>query len=293
MTLSEIEAFLAVIKYGTISAASEKLFISQPALSRRIHAIEEELGYGLFVRGKGVRGVELTKEGQAFISVAEKMSGLYREAAAISRLSDRPLFRISSIGSVSTYLLPNVLRNLKEVTGCSLVFHNYHSLEAYEYVEKGLVDLALISDDIYSRNVATIPAFKEPFVIIGGAGLPLDGPVHPSQLQAEDEIRLPWNPEYDAWHDKWFHPTVFPSVTLDQMSLLEYFLTGERWAAAPLTVAQRIQGCSLKILPLSDGPQDHIVYYLVPHSAKTPVAEAFLRLLDQEVTRISGVVSFL
>jgi len=51
MTLSEIEAFLAVIKYGTISAASEKLFISQPALSRRIHAIEEELGYGLFCEG--------------------------------------------------------------------------------------------------------------------------------------------------------------------------------------------------------------------------------------------------
>ena len=43
MTLPEIEAFLAVVDAGTITAAAEKLFISQSTLSGRLNAMEEEL----------------------------------------------------------------------------------------------------------------------------------------------------------------------------------------------------------------------------------------------------------
>ena len=65
MTFLEIEAFLNIVQHGSFSAAAEKLYVTQPALGRRIRALEEELGYTLFVRNKGVRHVELTKQGQA------------------------------------------------------------------------------------------------------------------------------------------------------------------------------------------------------------------------------------
>ena len=63
MTFLEIEAFLSIVQYGSFSAAAEKLYVTQPALGRRIRALEEELGYSLFVRNKGVRHVELTRQG--------------------------------------------------------------------------------------------------------------------------------------------------------------------------------------------------------------------------------------
>ena len=44
MTELEIEAFLAIVRTGSISAAAQKLYVTQPALSRRIHALEQELG---------------------------------------------------------------------------------------------------------------------------------------------------------------------------------------------------------------------------------------------------------
>ena len=47
MTKTELEAFLAVLQYGSISAAAERLFITQPAMSRRMKSMEEELGYSL------------------------------------------------------------------------------------------------------------------------------------------------------------------------------------------------------------------------------------------------------
>ena len=44
MTEREIEAFLTIVRTGSISAAAEVLYVTQPALSRRIRALEQELG---------------------------------------------------------------------------------------------------------------------------------------------------------------------------------------------------------------------------------------------------------
>ena len=49
MTQSELEAFLAVVRCGTVSGAAQQLFITQPALSRRLGVLEEELGYPLVI----------------------------------------------------------------------------------------------------------------------------------------------------------------------------------------------------------------------------------------------------
>ena len=57
MTEREIEAFLTIVRNGSISAAVEVLYVTQPALSRRIRALEQELGYQLFIRKKGLRNV--------------------------------------------------------------------------------------------------------------------------------------------------------------------------------------------------------------------------------------------
>ncbi|MCI6886045.1 MAG: LysR family transcriptional regulator [Lachnospiraceae bacterium] len=292
MTRLEIEAFLTIIKNGSISAAAEQLFITQPALSRRIHALEQELGYDLFIRGKGIRTVTITEEGSAFIPVAEKWMHVYREALAISRLKQKPILNLSSIGSVSTYLLPNVLRQIVSDTNeYNLCFHMYHSFEAYSYVESGLVDIALISDDMYHRTVLTTPLFREPFVLIGGPEWTDRRSIHPSELDPRNEIWLPWNPEFAAWHDKWFDVTIYPSVQLDQMSLIEEFLTDRNFAIVPLAVALRLKKKSVQICRLENGPEDEIIYSLTlpANQKKAPLIRHFLQLFKEEICTLDGV----
>ena len=85
MTFLEIEAFLNIVQHGSFSAAAEKLYVTQPALGRRIRALEEELGYTLFVRNKGVRHVELTKQGQAFIGLAQEGDATLEQRLEIFR----------------------------------------------------------------------------------------------------------------------------------------------------------------------------------------------------------------
>lgn len=293
MTQLEIEAFLAVIRYGSITAASEKLYVTQPALSRRIAALEKELGYGLLVRNKGIRTVCLTEEGKAFISVAQKLCCLYQEAAAISNMNQKPVLHLSSIGSVSTYLLPNVLHDFLHLGQYNLSFHHHHSFEAYQYVQNGMIDIALISDDMYSKEVLTVPAFQEPFVLVSNEQWEGVDAMHPSKLNPQHEIRLPWNPEFDTWHEKWFDVTVYPNVQLDQMSLLEEFLLGENWAIVPLTVAKGLRREQVHVYPLQEGPGDRIIYYLLSVNHKPNMVNDFLCLLHKELSAIAGVKSFL
>ena len=63
MTHLEIEAFFEILKAGSISCAAQNLYVTQPALSRRIKVLEAELGYPLFERNRGKRNIVLTKQG--------------------------------------------------------------------------------------------------------------------------------------------------------------------------------------------------------------------------------------
>lgn len=98
MTFLEIEAFLKITETGSFSAAAEALYVTQPALGRRIRAMEEELGYPLFVRGKGLRKVELTRQGHAFIGIAHRWQALWNETREAALLAPSRNFYVASVG---------------------------------------------------------------------------------------------------------------------------------------------------------------------------------------------------
>ena len=71
MDLRIMEYYLAIVREGNISAAAEALHVSQPALSRQIKDLEDELGAKLFDRGN--RKIKLTEEGMILRRRAEEM----------------------------------------------------------------------------------------------------------------------------------------------------------------------------------------------------------------------------
>ena len=300
MTHQEIEVFLAVVRTGSVSGAAQALYITQPAVSRHIRTLERELGCPLLVRGRGVRRVELTDQGRDFLQVAEKWRQVWQEAREVASRDRERTLNVASVGSVSSYLLPPVFRAfLEEAPGRALTFHNYHSQEAYGYVAEGLVDLAFIYDDMYHPQVETIPAFREPMVLVTGPGSPLPARVHPSQLDPSRELRLPWNPEYDLWHSFWFSGGAQPRAVLDQMSLLEDFFRwreewSDSWAIAPALVAQALrERTGAEVRALEEGPPDEIIYYLMGRRRKPELTRAFLSCLDRELGRRPQVESYL
>lgn len=71
MSLAQIETFVTVAETGNVSRASARLHVAQPALSRQIRSLEDELGTALFARTP--RGMSLLPQGEVFLAHARRI----------------------------------------------------------------------------------------------------------------------------------------------------------------------------------------------------------------------------
>lgn len=71
MSLAQIETFVTVAETSSVSRASARLRVAQPALSRQIRSLEDELGTALFARTP--KGMSLLPEGEIFLEHARRI----------------------------------------------------------------------------------------------------------------------------------------------------------------------------------------------------------------------------
>lgn len=292
MTNLEIEAFQAIAKTKNITKAANNLYITQSALSRRLHALESELGYRLFCRQKGGRCLELTEQGNAFISVAEKWKCMWREAQQIGVLDPPQSLNISCVDSFSTIIMPHIFRNFAQSCPTArLSLQTFHSHESYGYIERGEIDLAFISDAMYSSQVETRPLYTEPMVFVCGKNANYPQRLSPSQLCIDKEIRIPWCPECDMWHDYWFGENSMPHLLIDKISFFQPFLfEDDSWAILPLSVAHQLEHIlGTVIRDLQNAPPDRFIYCLQDQKRQSALAKNFLETLLKALADFPGI----
>jgi DNA-binding transcriptional LysR family regulator len=83
VSLSQIEYFVAVAEQGHVGRAAGKLRIAQPAVSRQIRRLEDELGTALFARTS--RGMKLSRPGEVFLEHARDILQRVRVARCAVR----------------------------------------------------------------------------------------------------------------------------------------------------------------------------------------------------------------
>ena len=110
-----VKSFLAILEHGTLSAASRKLALSQPTLSRHVDELEAALGVLLFERGR--RGALPTSAALAIAEHAREMNAA-TQALSLSATGKskelRGTIRITASQIVATYLLPALLTKLMD-----------------------------------------------------------------------------------------------------------------------------------------------------------------------------------
>src|SRR6266536_2009561 len=158
MLLGQIEAFVEVVKLGTVLRAAESLFITQPALTARLHGLERELNQQLFARSG--RGLRLTDAGRAFLPYAERaLRALADGREAVEDLAAGRAGRliIGATGSVSSYVLPAVLKRFRlEHPRVELTVRTGHTEHVLELVLEQGVELAIVRD-IHHRDIEVEP----------------------------------------------------------------------------------------------------------------------------------------
>ena len=77
MLFRQLECFLAVARLENLSRAAEEMYLTQPTLTARLKALEEEVGDSLFVRTS--RGMRVTEAGREFLPYATRIVGGFEE----------------------------------------------------------------------------------------------------------------------------------------------------------------------------------------------------------------------
>jgi DNA-binding transcriptional LysR family regulator len=110
MEFRQLRYFTMVARELNFTRAAEKLRVAQPALSRQVRQLEEELGVRLFVRDK--RHVELTTRGEAFLAEAEAILKQSERAMLLAR-SNRVALRLGYVWGLFHTMVPEALQRLR------------------------------------------------------------------------------------------------------------------------------------------------------------------------------------
>ncbi|MBP2002101.1 DNA-binding transcriptional LysR family regulator [Paenibacillus shirakamiensis] len=159
----DLLAFIIVVEQSSLNKASKLLNLSQPALSRKISKLEEELGVLLFSR-KGKR-LELTRTGQmAYTYALEQRKKHLQFLQSISRYkqTERSVLTLgASLTTIQTTLplLVTALMNKYPETELKLVTGKTH--EIVSYVRDKKVDFGVVASSIDEPGLLCIPLFED------------------------------------------------------------------------------------------------------------------------------------
>jgi len=147
MQISQINTFLAVSELQSFSLAAERLHITQPAVSKRIRQLEDNLNTVLFDR-IGKKSI-LTPNGQALLPHAERiLLELKTYRAGLAREHDKPSGRLSLATShhIGLHRLPQVLRDFKiKYPEVDLDLHFMDSEDACVAIANNELELAIVT----------------------------------------------------------------------------------------------------------------------------------------------------
>ncbi len=243
LKLRQLSYFIAVAEELNFRRAAERLFITQPPLSRQIKMLEETLGVTLFDRDR--QGVRLTDAGHSFLTDArtllresEQVLGRFhaRQAAA------SPLLTLGITTVIDVGRLAGVDADFEEACpGVQLVVKPQISAQSIRDLNQGTIDVAVIGLPSRAEGLVIEHLGDDPLVACIASGHPLAGKRKVSVLELQDD-KLFWfdkklNPAYydycqQVFRRVGFHPRRIPEPS-DHHVLLGLIAAGQGIALVP------------------------------------------------------------
>lgn len=240
MNISQVEIFLAVVSEGGISKAAEKLSVSQSSISKKLKALEDDLGVKLIERDKGVNTSYLTEEGNKIFPYVKDYYESYVRLVDFKDWEERTRLNVAAIDSLNAAVLLSVYpRLLDSTTNLKLTVTTNKTENIYGLVSTNLFDIGLVVNEYQWPNVDVHPFFSEGFKLLvrSDEPLPEDRPIALNELDPVKEIYQPWGPDHQRWHEYWF-PTHEYSLQIDSVTIsnIALFKPGS-WSIVPESVS--------------------------------------------------------
>ncbi|APW40017.1 LysR family transcriptional regulator [Rhodoferax koreense] len=174
MDLTRLHYFVAVVEGGSFSRGAAALHMSQPALSRQVLLLEQEVGQALLVRTG--RGAEPTEAGLALLAHARGIFELADRARADMferQASPRGRVIVGLPPRVAHVLTADLVERFRaEYPDAIISMVEGLSIRLREWVVAGKLDMAILFDPPHSPQIEEETLAREPLVLIGPAPLP-------------------------------------------------------------------------------------------------------------------------
>lgn len=159
LNLKQLKAFFYVAQHLSFTRAAEELFITQPAVTRQIDALEQHCQARLFSREKS--GLTLTEAGSVLFSYARQIMTLAFEAEqAVSELKANPhgVLRIGTTKTFARYLMPpHILRFHQDYPKIRIQLNEESSKEIADSLLAGRNDVAVVGRVPYDTRLEATP----------------------------------------------------------------------------------------------------------------------------------------
>lgn len=207
LDVEALRRFVAIARAGSLTAAARALHVAQPALSRSLRALEEDLGDRLVVRT--TRRLELTATGERLLAecvpLLEGLAGL-RTLGVVDGLDLRGALRIGATDPVAGAVLPRAIATLMSRHARLHPFVIVApTRDLVSRLERGELDVVLTFNPLRSRNVVTTPLATFRFHVVVARDRATSRQTCETFLgsrEVEDE-RERLFPTFEAWRTRW------------------------------------------------------------------------------------------
>ena len=292
MDIRQLRYFTAVAKHESLTAASDALNITQPAIGQQIRKLEDYLGLKLLIRHS--RGMRLTPVGKILLRHAEdvlvSVERIERELVRY-RNSGEGTIRIGVTPSLSRVLVPRLMEvGFDRYPATTLLFNQGFPLDLERLWQAGECDLAFVLSDIETEETESLPLYNERMCLIGPPSLCAD---LPTLMSVRDVAKLPivldvrsiWlrerlEREFRELRTDW--ADLIESSSMDIRR--EYLIQGRRFCLAPVAqFANEIEAglADYRHIDLSDF--DRTIFLAGPAVELMTEAERNMRALIVEI----------
>ncbi len=194
MTLRQLELLIGIAHLGSISACAEYYGITQPAVTKQIHLIEEELSARLIVRG--AHGAMLTDIGQKTVWQAKKVLQEAKQIAinieaSKQTVTGKIVLGVSPLSPVSIHHFPHIYRPFhKAFPDIHLEILEIEARSLTEQVCNNRVGLALTPLPLFTTKALYEPLWTEELVVLSNPEESLPDPIPIALLRGRDFVSM-------------------------------------------------------------------------------------------------------
>lgn len=195
LNLSQLQTFVTVAAEGSMTAAADKLFLTQPAVSQQMKNLEDELGVELIVRGS--KQIKMTAQGEILYEHAKKLLSQAQLAEVSIKSVGAQLkgeLRIGTLNSIGLHLMsPVVSRLLKFNPDFKIKVVYAKGEDLIQGYKKGELDVLVLPEveTNYKSNLSDSKSqilFKEEMWLVGSG----KDEFYPSQISMDELKKIPY-----------------------------------------------------------------------------------------------------